>query len=269
MDRHLVRHAAGPREVKQGLGDNRGFPRAMAITGRLILDSAAEGAWNMAVDEWLLRSAMDRPTLRFYAWREATVSLGYFQRWQDRQAHAASRSCPSVRRHSGGGAIVHDNELTYSFVVPVSGRWARGAGEIYMRVHQALADGLATWGARCQLARAAAGDPFLCFQRRSEGDLLLEGHKVVGSAQRRHEGALLQHGSILLGRSPCAPELPGIAELTGQPVDWERAVAVCRAALGKALGLAWQPEPLHEEEKVAIAQIEAAKFAAPGWNHRR
>src|SRR5687767_6703039 len=93
-------------------------------TARLIIDPPAEGSWNMAVDEALLESAADSGeiTLRFYEWSRATLSLGYFQSHAERSGHTASLACPMVRRSTGGGAIVHDQELTYSLVVPMDGR---------------------------------------------------------------------------------------------------------------------------------------------------
>src|SRR5688500_20216584 len=97
------------------------------MTSRLLLDVPAPGAWNMAVDEALLESAAleNRCTLRFYRWSEPTLSLGYFQRYEDRRQHAASLSCACVRRASGGGAILHDHELTYSLAVPPTHPLAR------------------------------------------------------------------------------------------------------------------------------------------------
>src|ERR1700690_2091076 len=86
----------------------------------LIVDPPGEGAWNMALDEALLEAAQNEgiATLRFYSWREATLSLGYFQGAADRRLHQASADCASVRRASGGGAILHDCELTYSIALP-------------------------------------------------------------------------------------------------------------------------------------------------------
>ena len=86
---------------------------------RLLHDPPAAGAWNMAVDEALLETAADSgvATLRFYQWNEPTLSLGYFQAATDRDQHPASRDCPLVRRASGGGAILHDRELTYSMAM--------------------------------------------------------------------------------------------------------------------------------------------------------
>ena len=87
---------------------------------RLLRDAAGEGAWNMAVDEALLESAAtnNSMTLRLYAWSEPTLSLGYFQRYEDRRLHPESLACTCTRRSSGGGAILHDRELTYSLSVP-------------------------------------------------------------------------------------------------------------------------------------------------------
>ena len=106
-----------------------------------MIDQRALGAWQMAVDEALLESAAERgvPTLRFYQWSEPTLSLGYFQHHADRLAHPDSRACPLVRRATGGGAIVHDVELTYSLALPGTHSFARESFALYGRVHQAIA----------------------------------------------------------------------------------------------------------------------------------
>ena len=93
----------------------------MPIRCRLLIDAPERGVWNMAIDEALLESAADEScdlvTLRFYRWSEPTLSLGYFQSYEDRNSHEASRSLPVVRRSSGGGALVHDHEWTYSLAI--------------------------------------------------------------------------------------------------------------------------------------------------------
>src|SRR3954447_24341632 len=89
---------------------------------RLIIDPRAPGPHNMAVDEALLIDAAEHNTaaLRFYSWNEPTLSLGYFQNYADRHQHAASLACAVVRRQPGGGAILHDRELTYSLALPTN-----------------------------------------------------------------------------------------------------------------------------------------------------
>src|SRR4051794_9804512 len=106
---------------------------------QLIIDPPCDGAWNMALDEALLLSA-ERDgigALRFYTWREPTLSLGYFQPHADRAAHAASKNCTLVRRASGGGAILHDRELTYSIALPRFHHFAHSAEKLYFAAHEA------------------------------------------------------------------------------------------------------------------------------------
>src|SRR4051812_36941289 len=90
------------------------------VACRVLFDPPAEGAWNMAVDEALGEAAAETKiaTLRFYGWSRPTLSLGYFQKHDERVAHVGSAGCELVRRASGGGAIVHDRELTYSLALP-------------------------------------------------------------------------------------------------------------------------------------------------------
>ena len=144
---------------------------------RLIIDEPRNGPMNMAVDEWLLRCASETGgrAIRFYSWERPTLSLGYFQKAADRSLHAPSSDCDIVRRASGGGAIVHHRELTYSCVAPIVDRAHSSATHLYDLFHQTLIETLADFGIRARLADAedvAAADPrsFLCFQRRSSGE---------------------------------------------------------------------------------------------------
>src|SRR3954469_25809962 len=111
---------------------------------RLLFDPPAPGAWNMGVDEALLETAADcgEGTLRFYQWSEPTLSLGYFQSAEDRRQHAASRSCPLIRRASGGGAILHDRELTYSIALPQPIARSPDSSLLYELCHIALIEAL-------------------------------------------------------------------------------------------------------------------------------
>src|SRR5687768_10145995 len=106
---------------------------------RVMIDPPSGGAWNMGVDEALLESAAAGvATLRFYQWSEPTLSLGYFQPYGDRQLHAPSRPAACVRRTTGGGAILHDRELTYSFATPATARFSASAEAYYAAFHETL-----------------------------------------------------------------------------------------------------------------------------------
>jgi lipoyl(octanoyl) transferase len=266
---------------------------------RLIVDPPAGGAWNMAVDEALLLAAAEEnvATLRFYEWKEPTLSLGYFQRYDERAQHAASRDCSVVRRQSGGGAILHDRELTYSLTLPGKHPLARDAQQLYAAIHESIIRQLnclssgsgGKWALAmfcpvlpksvsktCQLA-----EPFLCFQRRAPGDVILTplaaaesaqttpNYKIVGSAQRRHRGAILQHGSILLARSPAAPELSGFCDLAGVTMTASTLTSILSTALGQVLGTRVELGDLPATFIEAARKIERDKYASESWMHRR
>ena len=240
-----------------------------------MIDERAWGAWQMAVDEALLESAAERgvPTLRFYQWSEPTLSLGYFQHHADRLAHPDSRACPLVRRATGGGAIVHDVELTYSLALPGTHSLARESFALYGRVHQAIARALAQFGVvthtanKSAIARGSA--PFLCFERQSAPDLIVGAHKVCGSAQRRRRGAIMQHGSLLLAHSACAPQLPGIRELTGQAIEPGVLAAIAAAEVAAEFGLILESQQLSALERGSAERVADAVYRNPDWNLRR
>jgi len=181
----------------------------------LIEDAPQTGAWNMALDEALLESGAGEGLcwLRWYRWSEPTVSLGYFQ---DGEIPTDLRSLPVVRRLSGGGAILHHHEWTYSVVVPSQHPLARNPPELYGVVHDRIINVLAELGVLSKKRGSMAAftdDTFLCFQRGDANDVLIGRHKVLGSAQRRRRGAILQHGSLLMAASSHAVELPGLHDL--------------------------------------------------------
>lgn len=186
---------------------------------RILLDDEPQsGAWNMAVDEVLLETAIARgvATLRFYRWREPTASLGYFQREADFLAETRFANLPAVRRLSGGGTLIHDHELTYSLILPTSQRLIERPMELYDIVHEAFIEVFRRRGIVIRQRGSSVHrrtEPLLCFAREDEHDLMLFGRKVLGSAQRRRRGAILQHGGLILGVSPAVPELPGLGDL--------------------------------------------------------
>ncbi len=242
---------------------------------RLLRHAPAPGAWNMAVDEMLLERSEAEATacLRLYAWNEPTLSLGYFQTYADRREHAASETCAAVRRLTGGGAILHDTELTYSIALPSIHPLAVHRDELYRAVHGCLIDALARLGIRAQIwaekGKTETGrQPFLCFQRRSPGDVVVDRWKVCGSAQRRRNGAVLQHGSLLWRASPSAPELPGVADIAG-PIDLETAAELWLGGMRGRLGLEWHSGELGETELGRAEGIVQSRYGRDAWTQNR
>lgn len=243
---------------------------------RLLIDPPAPGPWNMAVDEALLEWAEQTGAcaLRFYCWDRPTLSLGYFQTFSDRLGHAASQGCPVVRRPSGGGAILHDRELTYSFAAPRAHRLGSRRLDLYAALHDTLIEALGQLGVEARPCQPPPGDrtaaePFLCFRRRAAGDVLAGGVKVAGSAQRRSRGAVLQHGSVLLARSAAAPELDGLGEAAGRPVAPEQLIEAWLPRLAGRLGVEWRREPLSGSERARATELARSKYESEDWTLRR
>ena len=205
----------------------------MSVACRLIVDSEPRsGRWNMAIDEVLLGSAVahNACSFRVYEWLEPTLSLGYFQCDTD-AIDERFASLPRVRRLSGGGALLHHFEVTYACAVPATHRLSRVPSTIYDCVHREIIRVLGDLGITARLRGepvSADGErPFLCFQRSDARDILVSGQKVVGSAQRRRRGAVLQHGSLVLQHSPLVPEICGLDDICDAPdaADVRKAVA--------------------------------------------
>lgn len=250
----------------------------MARTGRLIPYAESSAAKNMAIDQALLES-VDGPggwVLRLYGWCQPTVSLGYFQRLDDRRQHAESESLGCVRRSTGGGAIIHDRELTYSLTMPLLGSDSGPRHDLYRQSHQAAVEALADFGVVTQPYRATADrwetskeEPFLCFQRRTAEDLIVSGYKILGSAQRKARRAVLQHGSLLLHVSRSAPQLPGVGELASRAVPLDQLTEAFTNRLAGQLSIQWETDELTASERNRATRIERERFANDSWLRRR
>ena len=174
---------------------------------RLLVDGAASGPWNMGVDEALMASAATgRPALRFYGWLGPWLSLGYAQRLDPaRRAACEAAGVGVVRRATGGGAVLHGADLTYAVTAPET-LLPGGLGATYAAVASGLVEGLRELGIAALRASPAAprgtARAFDCFAEPAGDEICVEGRKLVGSAQRRAGGALLQHGSLRLGADP-------------------------------------------------------------------
>jgi lipoyl(octanoyl) transferase len=173
-------------------------------------ESADSAALNMAIDEALLEDATV-PSVRFYRWHSPALSFGYFGRLSDVAGHVSARDL--VRRWTGGGIVFHGDDLTYSIVIPASdAAFGESSLSIYEKIHWALADALAQTGHRAVVA--GVGDPgprseamkvtragisdtgYNCFVNPVRADVMVDGRKIAGAAQRRTHRGLLHQGSI-------------------------------------------------------------------------
>ncbi len=207
---------------------------------RLIVSPAADGAWNMAVDEALLESVQAGtcpPTLRFFTWDPACLSLGFNQK--------ASESCDMdalrrrgytmVRRRTGGRAVLHDDELTYSVIADSMLFGGGSVLDIYMMISGALADGLKAFGVAADLVPAYSDKgkekTAACFDVPSSFEVAWKGRKIIGSAQFRSGRYFLQHGSILM-----SADIDALLESCALPLVMKDRLAGGIATVGEALG---------------------------------
>lgn len=248
-------------------------------------DGLADGPTNMAADECLAAAAQDRNGLvvRIYGWESTTISLGAFQRQADARACDAIAGLPVVRRPSGGGAIVHGSDLTYAAAVPKHHPWGAAPQALYDALHGAMVAEFTSHGIDAALCQTGSGDgdgaPFFCFDRRSVGDVVsgagTGGIKLMGSAQRRLAGAVVQHGSLLLRQNEHVAAAAGHAGLAG-------AGGAALAARPRELATAWLRRVaaaltarLDEQPGGFVAGhaalVEAARprFADERWTSRR
>jgi lipoate-protein ligase A len=158
--------------------------------------SGWSAAMNMSIDEALLEYATD-PVIRFYRWQSPALSFGYFGRFADVAKHQGKRDL--VRRWTGGGIVFHGEDLTYSVVIPISDAvFCESSTSIYEKIHRALGDVLMQAGHATLLGTEIAtnGPGYNCFENPVRADVMINGRKVAGAAQRRTRCGLLQQGSI-------------------------------------------------------------------------
>ena len=181
-----------------------GFFAALSVQNNAVPHSAA---MNMAIDEVLLETAAV-PTIRFYRWRSPALSFGYFGKFSDVAIYAAERDL--VRRWTGGGIVFHGDDLTYSILIPASDPvFDESSIAIYEKIHRALCEALNGIGTQAVVAgdtdlgglvdgirAAVSASGYNCFANPVRADILINGRKIAGAAQRRTRRGLLQQGSI-------------------------------------------------------------------------
>ena len=271
-------------------------------TWRLLITPPVAGAANMALDEAILQALADgvgHPTLRFYQWDPPCLSLGYNQPWTDVEESACARlGYDWVRRATGGRAILHCDELTYSVVVGASEpRVAGGIVESYRRLSRGLLTGLRILGAdvfqtqekkTVNLQQGAA-----CFDTPSNYEITVGGKKLIGSAQVRRRGQILQHGSLpLMGdldsifgclrvsgdefrtspprgqRSSLRPYACTLEQALERSVSFDEAAAALGQGFGDALNLRLEPGELTEHERVLVEHLYQTRYGNEEWNRR-
>jgi lipoate-protein ligase A len=266
---------------------------------RFVDTGARDAASNMALDEALLvrhEASATPPTLRVYGWCQPTLSLGYAQNAQQEVDLAAchAQGVAVIRRPTGGRAVLHDQEVTYSVVMPITLADAPYTiTQHYRRIGMALAAALQALGLPVQLVRpqvrAAStrvrASP-ACFAALSRYELSVVGKKIVGSAQKRAQRALLQHGSIPLWmdrqrlfqclRVP--PEhraalvqtayttMGAVNEVAERPVSPAALHAALRQGFYTTFGVALIDMPISPEEWRLAQHLRATKYTTDAWN---
>lgn len=285
--------------VPQNAADESGRP----YLWRLLQDKPAAAAWNMAADESMMLSCLSGeslPTLRFYGWSPPAVSIGYFQKLSTGidQAACLKLGIEIIRRLTGGRAVFHDQELTYSLVVNEAAAYIpQTVTKSYCFFSRAIIAGLATLGIDAQMqypellrkkshtSRSAA-----CFDAPSHYEITVAGRKLVGSAQVRRDGVLLQHGSILLSLQPeriaevlqpsevgcnetlaekLADQAIGLDEIMGGLVDPVDLASAIRSGFEEQCGINFRADLRTESEQNRIDELVANKYSAKAWNFLR
>jgi len=226
----------------------------------------------MGLDEVLLLDEHAPPTLRLYSWEPDTLSLGYFQRWVDVPGTAQAGAV--VRRLTGGGAIHHVGELTFSLTTSAQDPIYKGpvAGS-YERVHGVIATALREFGAEAVLAggdglASDAEDTGMCFHKSTPLDLAWGGRKGVGSAQRRTRGRVLHHGSIKLGTSELEGPIATLEASSGRALDPAAVGTALRNALAERFELRFSLEQPTSSERAAAAEL-GSRYSDPDFLRRR
>ncbi|WP_119072601.1 lipoate--protein ligase family protein [Aggregatilinea lenta] len=271
----------------------------MRSTWRLLVTGTTDGPSNMAIDHAIMDAVAEGrvpPTLRFYAWDPACLSLGFMQPLADvDRARLAVCGWDVVRRITGGRAILHTDELTYSVTVKDDHPVVEGdIIKSYRRLSTALCHGLDQLGAAVESDRRVEGagkakGP-VCFEVPSHYEITAGGKKLIGSAQVRKVGTVLQHGSIPLtgdiaricdalvfeseqkraeARKKVHRRATTVEEVLGRTIGWDEAVSVFSASFAEVFDLALEPGDLTPDEQARATALRAEQYAAEDWNAHR
>ncbi|MBO8163168.1 MAG: lipoate--protein ligase family protein [Brevibacillus sp.] len=272
---------------------------------RYVLTQGLSPAMNMAIDEAILIKHSEGsvpPTVRFYTWEPATLSIGYFQKAEKEIDVAAveRHGLGFVRRPTGGRAVLHDQELTYSVIVSESHPKMPGSvTEAYKVISMGLLHGFQQLGLKAEMvslateeekAKYSSPGSSACFDSPSWYELVVEGKKVAGSAQTRQKGVILQHGSILLDmdvdllfsllRFPSErvkqrmvesfrQKAVTINEVRSTPVSLDQAIEAFKQGFASGLDVQLVTQSLTDEEMALAEELVRTRYATREWNFRR
>ena len=274
------------------------YSSRMTQTWRLYLSPPALGAWNMAVDEAILEHVTRGdapPTLRLYSWAPPCLSLGRSQPFSDVDTTALeTNGWHIVRRITGGRAILHTDEITYSIITSSDNPHVQGSLlESYHHLAQGLLAALKKLGADVQMNEekldASAQKNPVCFETPSTYEITVDGKKLIGSAQARIKNGVLQHGSLPLvgdlaritqalhfpeagSRQNAAEKLLARASTLesalGRAVPWGAASQAFVHGFEAALGIQFERDELSLSEIKRVADLVKDKYAHPEWTER-
>lgn len=222
-------------------------------------DGAHAPAWNMAADEAMLLGVarLGAPILRTYAWEGKAVSLGYVQRHT-----AVPAGYAYVRRPTGGGVVYHDCDFTYSVAFPPD-HWLNGLDRIrsYDWLNRSLQAGLRGLGLPVELAQteiphSVERATMVCFTNPTRYDLLLDGQKIAGSAQRRTADGLLHQGSVHFGRG-------------GLPFSRDALAEALLAGLREVMHLTHTQFFPDADFLTVVERLASEKYGTDAWNQLR
>jgi len=275
------------------------YPRA---EWRLLITPPLDGATNMAIDEAILHALADGngiPTVRFFQWQPACLSLGYNQHWSEINLPALTgRGYTWTRRPTGGKAILHTDEVTYSLIIPQDNpRIQGGIVESYRILSLGLLRGLQKLNVPAEQAsreesrarrQAAAGGGPVCFDTPSVYEITVDGKKLIGSAQLRRRKVVLQHGTLPLHgelnriidvldfsaeeraiqRKMLPDRATTLERVLGRVVPYAEAVDALKAGFAEQLNLTLQEMPLSAREQELARSLRVRQYANDSWLKR-
>lgn len=256
---------------------------------RLITQGPCEAYYNMALDEAIseaVRQKLSPPTLRLYQWDRPSLSLGYFQKFSDIDAdYCTGKGYPVVRRQTGGRAILHDAELTYSFSASSESPFKGSLLENYTVISNALLHALEITGIKAEASfrkkRESGQKTPACFKAVSYGEITVNGKKLIGSAQKRYKDGFLQHGSILmsfdggelskilgLDSSITFNDIAAIKDYVPE-ITTADLIPALKEAFAHTLKVKLISDVPSKFELSTAEELERSKYSTNEWNHSR